>query len=97
MSSNRYIIDFKCSEPFIYTHDFGYKKADYEFATIYIKGQSFMLHQIRKMIGMTLTILRGFQQKSDITRSFESIRVSWYNKFNFFILIYRWMFLVLQD
>lgn len=35
-----------------------------------------MMHQIRKMIGMTLTILRGFQNKSDITRSFESLRVS---------------------
>ena len=34
-----------------------------------------MLHQIRKMIGMTLTILRGFQKKSDIARSFESTRV----------------------
>ncbi|KAE9555923.1 hypothetical protein FO519_000903 [Halicephalobus sp. NKZ332] len=74
-SSVRYIISFECSKPFSYTHDFGFKTTEFEFATIYIKGQSFMLHQIRKMIGMTLTILRGFQNKSDITRSFESTRM----------------------
>uniref|UniRef100_A0AC34Q502 Pseudouridine synthase I TruA alpha/beta domain-containing protein n=1 Tax=Panagrolaimus sp. JU765 TaxID=591449 RepID=A0AC34Q502_9BILA len=75
MSSNRYIIDFTCSEPFLYTHDFGFRQTEFEFATIYIKGQSFMMHQIRKMIGMTLTILRGFQNKSDVARSFESARM----------------------
>uniref|UniRef100_A0A7E4VC99 Pseudouridylate synthase 1 homolog n=1 Tax=Panagrellus redivivus TaxID=6233 RepID=A0A7E4VC99_PANRE len=75
MSCNRYIVSFECGKPFTYTHDIGLKKTEYEFATIYIKGQSFMLHQIRKMIGMTLTILRGFQHKSDLTRSFESQRM----------------------
>uniref|UniRef100_A0AC34F0A0 Pseudouridine synthase I TruA alpha/beta domain-containing protein n=1 Tax=Panagrolaimus sp. ES5 TaxID=591445 RepID=A0AC34F0A0_9BILA len=75
MSSNRYIISFECGEPFSYVHDYGYKKIEYEFATIYIQGQSFMLHQIRKMIGMTLTVLRGFQNKSDVTRSFEKLRM----------------------
>jgi tRNA pseudouridine38-40 synthase len=74
-SSNRYIISFECGEPFTYVHDYGYKKTEYEFATIYIKGQSFMLHQIRKMIGMSLTILREFLNKSDIARSFESLTV----------------------
>uniref|UniRef100_A0A914PSE6 tRNA pseudouridine synthase n=1 Tax=Panagrolaimus davidi TaxID=227884 RepID=A0A914PSE6_9BILA len=31
------------------------------------------MHQIRKMLGMSLTVLRGFQNKSDITRSFEKL------------------------
>ena len=74
-------MSFECGKPFPYVHDFGFRKTEYEFATIYIKGQSFMLHQIRKMIGMTLTILRGFQNKSDITRSFESLRVITFSLF----------------
>lgn len=44
--------------------------------TIYIRGQSFMLHQIRKMIGMIIAIIRGFVYKTDIQKSFESKRVS---------------------
>lgn len=42
----RYIIDCRCESPFI-SHN-------WEFATVHIKGQSFMMHQIRKMIGMCM-------------------------------------------
>ena len=35
-------------------------KDGYEFAVIKVKGQSFMLHQIRKMIGLIIAIVRGF-------------------------------------
>ena len=51
-SAKRLIKRFECEQPFI--------KDNVQFATIKIRGQSFMLHQIRKMIGLVITIFRGF-------------------------------------
>ncbi|TKR92090.1 hypothetical protein L596_006806 [Steinernema carpocapsae] len=72
-SCKRYIISFKCGEPFLCKNEETGKEC--EFITINIRGQSFMLHQIRKMIGMTIAIARGYTYRSDITRSFESQRM----------------------
>lgn len=47
----------------------------YEFATIKIKGQSFMLHQIRKMIGLMLAIVRGLTPKDTITKAFQQEKI----------------------
>uniref|UniRef100_A0AAF5D438 Pseudouridylate synthase 1 homolog n=2 Tax=Strongyloides stercoralis TaxID=6248 RepID=A0AAF5D438_STRER len=69
----RYIIDFYTGEPFIYKDPIHNK--DHEFITLYVQGQSFMLHQIRKMIGMIIAVLRGFTFKSEIQRSFETERM----------------------
>ncbi|XP_051160152.1 pseudouridylate synthase 1 homolog isoform X2 [Leptopilina boulardi] len=49
--ARRFIIKFECSEPFL--------MEGIEFITLKIKGQSFMLHQIRKMIGLTIGIVRN--------------------------------------
>ncbi|XP_055312520.1 pseudouridylate synthase 1 homolog isoform X2 [Sitodiplosis mosellana] len=49
-SSLRHIEHIECSEPFI--------ENDIEFARITVKGQSFMLHQIRKMVGFSLAVIR---------------------------------------
>jgi tRNA U38,U39,U40 pseudouridine synthase TruA len=38
---------FRSEQPFIYSKN----EEDMEFMTLYIKGQSFMMHHIRKMIG----------------------------------------------
>lgn len=49
--NRRYIIYFRCIETFIAN--------DMEFAVLEIKGQSFMLHQIRKMISLVIGISRN--------------------------------------
>lgn len=57
-SAHRYIMKFKCGKPF--------EESGKEFITISVKGQSFMLHQIRKMIGLVLAIVRGVAPVSTI-------------------------------
>lgn len=61
-SSMRYIMDISCSAPFEYE--------EMEFAKITVRGQSFMLHQIRKMIGLVFAIMRGYGDKSKIELCF---------------------------
>ncbi|KAH9530039.1 tRNA pseudouridine synthase 1 [Dermatophagoides farinae] len=46
-----------------------------EFIVARIKGQSFMLHQIRKMIGLAISIMRGFVDQDVIKRSFSIDRI----------------------
>ncbi|MFH4982694.1 hypothetical protein AB6A40_009403 [Gnathostoma spinigerum] len=72
-SCYRYIMSFECGEPFIFNDDILGKEI--EFVTLTIRGQSFMLHQIRKMIGIVIAIVRGLMYKSDIQRSFEEVRM----------------------
>ena len=62
-SAKRYIIEFSAAEPFI--------KKSHEFIAISVKGQSFMLHQIRKMIGLTIAICRGFCDEQVIATSWQ--------------------------
>ncbi|RWS02539.1 tRNA pseudouridine synthase A-like protein, partial [Dinothrombium tinctorium] len=50
-SSMRYIVSVICGQPFI--------KDGIEFIIVEVKGQSFMMHQIRKMIGLAIAIMRG--------------------------------------
>ncbi|CAK9825451.1 Pseudouridylate synthase 1 homolog [Anthophora retusa] len=49
--AKRYIIHFRCME--IFTAN------DMEFAVLEVKGQSFMLHQIRKMVSLVIGICRN--------------------------------------
>lgn len=66
-SSKRYIVSFDCDVPFVVS--------GVEFAVLKVKGQSFMLHQIRKMIGLALAVLRGLTSKETISRAFTEVRI----------------------
>jgi len=50
-SSQRFIMTFEAGEPFV--------RRGMEFSVIKVKGQSFMLHQIRKMVGLGIAMIRG--------------------------------------
>ncbi|XP_053693611.1 pseudouridylate synthase 1 homolog [Sabethes cyaneus] len=67
-SSKRFIMSFECEAPFVP------EETTVEFATIKIKGQSFMLHQIRKMVGLTLAVIRGLTPAETILKAFEEVR-----------------------
>eukprot|EP00066_Takifugu_rubripes_P029250 XP_011618516.1 PREDICTED: tRNA pseudouridine synthase A, mitochondrial isoform X2 [Takifugu rubripes] len=60
-SARRYITHMLCGEPFI--------RGDTEFAVITVRGQSFMLHQIRKMIGLVIAVIKGYAGEEVMERS----------------------------
>lgn len=66
-STRRFIISFQCEPPFMVD--------DVEFCTIIVKGQSFMMHQIRKMIGLTIAVIREIAPVETIPKSFEKTRL----------------------
>lgn len=66
-SARRFIMNFRCEPPFMVD--------DVEFCMIIVKGQSFMMHQIRKMIGLTLAVVRGITDIETINRSFDKTRI----------------------
>lgn len=70
-SANRYIMSFECSKPFL----LGDEAKSVEFLVARVKGQSFMLHQIRKMVGLAIAIMRGFANQDLITRAFGTERI----------------------
>ncbi|XP_015733149.1 tRNA pseudouridine synthase A isoform X1 [Coturnix japonica] len=66
-SARRYIMEMYCGEPFV--------REGIEFAVIKVKGQSFMMHQIRKMIGLVIAIVKGYAPESIIERSWGEEKV----------------------
>lgn len=67
-SARRYITQMSCGQPFI--------RSDNEFAEITVRGQSFMMHQIRKMIGLVIAIIKGYATESVIERSWGKEKVA---------------------
>ncbi|OCT98339.1 tRNA pseudouridine synthase A [Xenopus laevis] len=66
-SAKRYIMEMLCEPPF--------QQGGLELAVIKVKGQSFMMHQIRKMIGLVIAVVKGFAPKSIIERSWGEEKV----------------------
>ncbi|XP_061458467.1 pseudouridylate synthase 1 homolog isoform X2 [Rhineura floridana] len=66
-SARRYIMEMYCEEPFA--------REGMEFAVIKVKGQSFMMHQIRKMIGLVIAIMKGYASESILERSWGEGKV----------------------
>ncbi|XP_028273861.1 tRNA pseudouridine synthase A isoform X2 [Parambassis ranga] len=66
-SARRYITEMSCGEPFICDNC--------EFAVITVRGQSFMLHQIRKMIGLVIAVIRGYAKEEVMERSWGQEKV----------------------
>lgn len=66
-SAHRYITHMSCSDPFV--------RGNAEFAVITVRGQSFMLHQIRKMIGLVIAVLKGYVGDEVMERSWGQQKV----------------------
>lgn len=66
-SAMRFMIEISCGQPFMMD--------EMEFALVRIKGQSFMLHQIRKMIGLAVAVMRGNANEETIERAFKEDKI----------------------
>ncbi|XP_067862282.1 tRNA pseudouridine synthase A isoform X2 [Heptranchias perlo] len=66
-SAKRYIMEMFCEEPFV--------RQGMELAVLKVKGQSFMMHQIRKMIGLVIAVVRGYAPESIMGRSWGDEKV----------------------
>lgn len=67
-SAKRFIRSFICEEPFV--------KDDVEFCVLKVNGQSFMLHQIRKMVGLVIAVLKGIASEDTITKALSVEKIN---------------------
>lgn len=68
-SAKRFIISFECGQPFVPDD------TEVEFARLRITGQSFMMHQIRKMVGLVIAIMRGYKTPDIIDQATQKERL----------------------
>eukprot|EP00062_Callorhinchus_milii_P021673 gi/632978632/ref/XP_007906022.1/ PREDICTED: tRNA pseudouridine synthase A, mitochondrial isoform X1 [Callorhinchus milii] len=66
-SAKRYIMEMFCEEPFV--------RQGMELAILKVKGQSFVMHQIRKMIGLVIAIVKGYAPESKMQESWDEEKV----------------------
>ncbi|KAJ3337366.1 tRNA pseudouridine synthase 1 [Gonapodya sp. JEL0774] len=67
-NSKRHIISFECSDPYI--------RDGVEWLGLKVWGNSFMLHQIRKMVGLAVLMVRTKTPLSLLTRSFSPVKLN---------------------
>lgn len=66
----------QCGEKHLAKCGSGSKKGvEVEFIPLQIRGQSFMIHQIRKMIGLVVAIVRGHAQEEVMKTVFNKPKV----------------------
>jgi tRNA pseudouridine38-40 synthase len=69
-NAKRFIISFDCGEPFVDG------ASGVEWVQLTVLGQSFLLNQIRKMVGMAVEVCRGATPASTIHDAFTTRKVS---------------------
>lgn len=62
--AKRYIMSFRCAKTFV--------SNNMEFVVLEIKGQSFMLHQIRKMVAFAVAIARNIVSEETLNLAFDT-------------------------
>lgn len=87
-------MSIECGSPFLLD-------GDREFAAITVQGQSFMLHQIRKMIGLVIAIVKGYATEAIFEDVFKPERVgspgALGSVLQFYCFDYRWISQWRQD
>ena len=68
-NAKRYILSFTCGEPFV---DSG---SDSEWVLLSVVGQSFLLNQIRKMIGLASEVAKGHVPLSTMQNALSQQKV----------------------
>lgn len=69
-SCRRYMMKIECPAPFIPDN------TEVEFARIKVKGQSFMMHQIRRMVGLVIAIMKGYAEHFTVAHAMEKERMN---------------------
>lgn len=67
-SCKRHMFSFICEPPII--------RRGVEFVVLKVKGQSFMMHQIRKMVSIVIAIMRGYIDMDLFNKAFTTERVN---------------------
>ena len=70
-SARRFITKFEVADKFLMEHN----GKTLEMALLEVQGQSFMLHQIRKMIGLVIAVIRDHTTEEKIEESWGTQRV----------------------
>lgn len=58
-------MSFECGQPFVPDN------TEVEFARLKITGQSFMMHQIRRMVGLVIAIMRGYRNEEVLSKALQ--------------------------